>query len=161
VRDRLTELLPLLLVGLVLLAFQLTRTSGIELPELPFLAVGGEATPTPTPIAVSAQAPRQPATVPVPKPAVCTLAQPRFAGGIAALKASLGTAMGDPLECERVVDGSGDTQQKTTTGLAYYRKAINVAAFTTGWDHWGLVDRGVVHWVGASIDPPSDAALLP
>jgi hypothetical protein len=159
----LTELLPLLLVGLVLLAFQFTRSSGAELPnlpDLPFLAIA-EATPTPTAVAVVAQAPRQPATVPVPQPGVCTLAQPRFAGGIAALKSLLGATMGEPLECERVVDGGGDTQQKTTTGLAYYRKAINVAAFTTGWDHWGLVDRGVVHWAGDSVDPPADAALVP
>ena len=37
----------------------------------------------------------------------------------------------------------GDTQQKTTTGLAYYRKGLNMACFTTGWDHWGLIDRGL------------------
>ena len=162
-RDRLTELLPLLLVGLVLLAFQLTRSSGAELPipDLPFLAV---ADPTSTPVASSVPTPvsaRQPATVPAPRPGICTLTQPRFAGGIATLKAALGAAMGEPLECERVVDATGDTQQKTSTGLAYYRKALNVAAFTTGWDHWALADRGVVHWAGDSVDPPPDAAPLP
>ena len=61
----------------------------------------------------------------------------------------------------RAVNGSGDTQQKTTTGLAYYRKALNVACFTTGWDHWGLEERGVVHWAGDAVDPPGDATLLP
>jgi hypothetical protein len=92
--------------------------------------------------------------------AVCSLAQPRFMGGIAALKASLGRTMGDPLECERVVNNDGDTQQKTTTGLAYYRKQLNTACFTTGWEHWGLVDKGLVHWAGSPVDPPSDAAIV-
>jgi hypothetical protein len=79
---------------------------------------------------------------------------------MAALKAMLGAAMGEALECERVVNDQGDTQQKTTTGLAYYRKALNVACFTTGWDHWGLMAHGVVHWAGDAVDPPPDAALL-
>lgn len=163
VRDRLTELLPLLLVGLVLLAFQFTRSTGVDvpLPELPFFALPD---PTATPVVSAVPTPvsaRQPAAVPAPQPGVCTLAEPRFAGGIATLRARLGAAMGDPLECERVVDANGDTQQKTSTGLAYYRKALNLACFTTGWDHWGLIERGVVHWTGDAIEPPPDAALLP
>ena len=163
-RDRLTELLPLLLVGLVLLAFQVTRSSGAELPlpDLPFLAVpDATSTPAVAGVSVTPTPVRQPATAPVPRPGVCTQIEPRFTGGIATLRAALGAAMGDPLECERVVDDNGDTQQKTTSGLAYYRKSINVAAFTTGWDHWGLVERGVVHWAGESVDPPPEAAVLP
>ncbi len=157
------EFLPLLLVGLVLLAFQFTRTSGAEFPELPFLPLP-EPTPTTTPLVAGRQptvAPGRSATTSVAQPAICTQAQPRFQGGIATLKSWLGAEMGEPLECERAVDGSGDTQQRTSTGLAYYRKALNVAAFTTGWDHWGLVDRGVVHWAGQAVDPPGDAAVLP
>lgn len=69
--------------------------------------------------------------------------------------------MGDPIDCEHVVDSAGNTQQRTTTGLAYYRKALNVTCFTTGWDHWGLVARGVVHWTGDAVDPPADAKVLP
>jgi hypothetical protein len=80
--------------------------------------------------------------------------------GIASLKGILGTIMGDPLECERVVNSDGDTQQKTTTGLAYYRKQFNSACFTTGWEHWGLVDRGLVRWAGPTIDPPADAVVM-
>jgi hypothetical protein len=68
--------------------------------------------------------------------------------------------MGDPLECERVVNNDGDTQQKTTTGLAYYRKLLNAACFTNGWEHWSLVDKGVVHWAGPTVDPPADAAIV-
>lgn len=163
-RDRLTEFLPLLLVGLVLLAFQFTRSNGADLPLPDFASLAfGEATarPTPTPIAVSTQTPRrQTASAPPPDGAGCTGTRPRFQGGIATLKSTLGATMGDPIECERVVSADGDTQQQTTTGLAYYRKRLNAAAFTTGWDHWGLVERGVVHWASDAVDPPPDAALL-
>ncbi len=167
VRDRLTEFIPLMLVGLVLLTVYVARSLQHDLPEIPDLpdlpfVTGADPTPSPARVAPAnvAAAPvaaRQPATVPAPQPGVCT---PRFQGGIALLKASLGAAMGEALECERVVDDRGDTQQKTTTGLAYYRKTLNVACFTTGWDHWALVERGVVHWVGEAVDPPPDAAVL-
>jgi hypothetical protein len=74
------------------------------------------------------------------------------------LKSALGAAMGEPQECEHPVDDQGDTQQKTSTGLAYYRQQLNVACFTTGWDHWALTDRGLVTWTGESVDPPPDAS---
>ena len=61
--------------------------------------------------------------------------------------------MGDALECERSIDAQGDTQQKTTTGLAYYLSQLNTACFTTGWDHWALTSQGVVEW--ASDDGPT------
>ena len=63
----------------------------------------------------------------------CTAALPRFVHGVATLKAVVGTDMGEPLECERVTDAAGDTEQRTTTGLAYYRAASNTVAFTNGW----------------------------
>src|SRR6266852_2978881 len=78
--------------------------------------------------------------------AVCNAAQPHFSGGIAALKAVLGPSMGEPVECEHATSPRGDTQQKTTIGLAYYREHLNLACFTTGWDHWALVNGGLVHW---------------
>jgi len=68
--------------------------------------------------------------------------------------------MGEPIECERAVDNAGDTQQNTTTGLAYYRSQSNVPSFTTGWDHWGLREGSLVHWTGDSVDAPSDAVSI-
>jgi hypothetical protein len=68
--------------------------------------------------------------------------------------------MGEPLECERPVDDDGDTQQNTTTGLAYYRHQLNLACFTTGWDHWGLQAGQLVHWTGDAIDPSPEALSI-
>jgi hypothetical protein len=160
-RERLTELLPLVLVGVVLLVFQITRGS---LPSLHFLPLEDQplaaSTPTPhiaPPATVTPRA-RTPVASPIPASGSCTASRPSFVGGLAALKASLGASMGEPLECERAVDDQGDTQQSTTTGLAYYRSEVNVASFTTGWDHWALKDGGLVHWTGDSVDPPNDAS---
>jgi hypothetical protein len=156
-RDRLTELLPLLLVGLVLLVFQLSRTDPPMLRFQPF----GEPTPTAVPRqSISGTTVPALQAADLTQLAVCSMAYPRFMGGIAVLKAKLGRTMGDPLECERVVNNDGDTQQKTTTGLAYYRKLLNTACFTNGWEHWGLVDKGFVHWAGPTVDPPADAAIV-
>ena len=159
-RDRLVEFTPLLLVGVVLLAFQLTRGSS---PALLFQALP-EATPTPAVTVavggvVAQRTPRRPTSSTNP-PAVCNAAQPQFSGGMAALKAALGSSMGEPVECERATSPQGDTQQKTTVGLAYYRKNLNLACFTTGWDHWALVNGGLVHWTGDAVDPPVDAGLV-
>jgi hypothetical protein len=159
-RERLTELLPLVLVGIVLLVFQLTRDSRQVLNFLP-LQNPSLTAPAPTPQpgrpAIAAAKPT-PSPSPKPAPGGCTTARPTFVGGIASLKASLGASMGDPIECERPVDDQGDTQQNTTTGLAYYRSQLNMACFTTGWDHWGSRDGSLIHWTGDSIDPPADAA---
>ena len=65
--------------------------------------------------------------------------------------------MGEPLECERVIDAAGSTEQRTTTGLAYYRGATNTVAFTNGWDHWALTSEGPVHWTGQELEPPPGA----
>jgi hypothetical protein len=63
--------------------------------------------------------------------------------------------MGDPLECEHAVDAAGNTQQRTSTGLAYYRKVRNLPCFTTGYDHWALApDGSIIHWTGDAVDPP-------
>src|ERR1700730_7792594 len=116
-RDRLVEFIPLLLVGVVLFAFQLSRgdTQLFQFQSLP------ELTPTPV-VGVAAQSAPQPRTGPTLVVAVWNAAQPRFSGGVAALKAALGPSMGEPIECEYATNPQGDTQQKTTTGLAYYRK---------------------------------------
>ncbi len=156
-RDRLVELTPLLLVGVVLLAFQLTRGS---LPSFKFQALP-EATPTPLAAVAVGGVGAQPASRrQTSAPAVCNAAQPQFSGGIAALKAALGSSMGEPVECEHATSPQGDTQQKTTVGLAYYRENLNLACFTTGWDHWALVNGGLVHWTGDAVDPPGDAGLV-
>src|SRR3981081_3976998 len=118
-RERLTEFLPLLLAGVVLLLFQLSR-SGWSM--LPFTAAGA-ATPTPS-VEVAGARPIVVARRPTPMglvrqaqpESVCNAAQPRFTGGIAELNAVLGASMGDPLECEQLVNDRGDTHQKTTTG---------------------------------------------
>jgi hypothetical protein len=159
-RERLTEFWPLLLIGVLLVAFQLSRV-GVPLFQVwPFQ----DASPTPVLAAAMSPttAPKRPTPVrsATPAPPPCSPARPRFVGGLATLKSALGSSMGDPLECERSVDDQGDTQQKTGTGLAYYRRQLNAACFTTGWDHWGLTPRGVVHWTGDAVDPPSDAALV-
>lgn len=80
---------------------------------------------------------------------------PQFAFGLAALKSQLGATMGEPLECEHANSANGDTLQRTTTGLAYYRKATNTPSFTDGFRHWALTAGGLVTWTGTSVDPPS------
>ena len=62
---------------------------------------------------------------------------PYFALGFAALAQS-GVPMGSSLECEHANPANGDTLQKTSTGLAFYRKSTNTPTFTDGYNHWGL-----------------------
>jgi len=122
----------------------------LPLGQTPQVAV--EATPdAPTPTV--AARPLASSRAPVATNA-CTTAAPRFVHGTAALKAGIGAAMGEPVDCERVVDAAGDTEQRTTTGLAYYRAHSNIAAFTNGWDHWALTPEGIVHWTGDDLQPP-------
>jgi hypothetical protein len=109
---------------------------------------------TPTPTIAAGSLASSPAPVATN---ACTTAAPRFVHGTAALKAGIGAAMGEPLDCERVVDAAGDTEQRTTTGLAYYRVNNNIAAFTNGWDHWALTLDGIVHWTGDDLEPPPGA----
>jgi hypothetical protein len=164
-RERLTEFLPLLLVGVVLVVFQLSRV-GAPIFQVWPLQLQAETAPTPAAVEVAAPptvAPRRPTPITraTPGPATsCTASRPRFVGGLASLKTALGPNMGDSTECEHAVDNQGDTQQKTTTGLAYYRQQLNVACFTTGWDHWALTERGLVHWTGDAVDPPNDAIAI-
>ncbi len=85
--------------------------------------------------------------------------QPAFVFGIAALHDRLGTqTMGVPVECEHVNAENGDTIQKTTTGLAYYRPSINATMFTDGNLHWALVESQVWMWRGESVTPPQPTA---
>jgi hypothetical protein len=134
--------------------FRIALPVGLPIGPTPLAAV--EPTPSPPPATV-APSPRPASPVPSVAPSgTCTATSLRFVQGAAALKAGVGASMGEPLECERGVDEAGDTEQRTTTGLAYYRARSNIAAFTNGFDHWALMPTGVVHWTGDDVEPPAD-----
>ena len=98
----------------------------------------------------------QPAASEAPAAAYCSPGQaPAFALGLADLKRQLGEAMGTPVECEHVASASGDTVQRTTTGLAAYNRATNTVSFTDGWHHWALRPDGLVSWEGTEPNPPA------
>jgi hypothetical protein len=82
-----------------------------------------------------------------------------FRFGIGALQERLGSIMGSPLECEHVSPDSGDTIQRTTTGLAYFRPSTNMPVFTDGTVHYALADTRLVMWRGAAsmLPPPGPA----
>ena len=86
---------------------------------------------------------------------------PEFRFGLALLKAQLGPLMGEPVECEHPDLFRGDTLQRTSTGLAYYRPASNTPAFTNGYRHWAWTAEGLVAWEGAAIAPPAAAGGRP
>lgn len=98
-------------------------------------------------------------TAPFCRPGV----QPSFVFGFRALADAIGDTMGEPLECEHANPENGDTLQRTTTGLAFYRKATNTPTFTDGFRHWALTTAGLVFWTGLEVDPPAmtDLALQP
>jgi hypothetical protein len=92
---------------------------------------------------------------------ICDPVRPIFLYGFAELRVRIGDKMGQPLECERAIFPSGDTNQRTTTGLAYYRSGVNIPSFVNGLDHWALTEQGMVHWIGDVVDPPANAERSP
>jgi hypothetical protein len=123
------------------------------------------AIPTPIPTPTAAPAAAAPTVPPAPVVAAdpyCVPGQkPAFAFGFAALQERLGPVMGTPTSCEYGdPNGSGDTLQNTSAGLAFYRKSTNTPTFTTGFEHWAQTAGGLVYWTGDSIDPSPDARLL-
>ena len=88
----------------------------------------------------------------------------QFLFGIAQLHERLGPTMGVPLECEHVNAANGDTIQRTSTGLAYYRPSINLAIFTNGETHWTVANGQLLMWRNGSVTPPeptdAEAAYL-
>ena len=70
-----------------------------------------------------------------PSAETCTPGRPVFVHGAATLKATLGPTMGDPRVRARH-RASGDTEQRTTMGLVYYRRrrtrSRSPTASTTG-----------------------------
>ena len=130
-------------------------------PSLSFDQTSGAvAQPTPSSPTPSPAVARPSPTTTTAAGETCTAGLPRFVHGVAALKAVVGTDMGEPLECERVIDAAGDTEQRTTTGLAYYRTATSTVAFTNGWDHWALTGNSAVHWTGQELEPPPGAETV-
>jgi hypothetical protein len=93
----------------------------------------------------------------------CTAGQaPRFVFGFADLKAHIGEPMGSPVTCEfSDPNGTGDVHQRTTTGLAFWRKSTNTPTFTNGFEHWAITAVGSVTWTGSSIDPPAQVNAYP
>ncbi len=88
---------------------------------------------------------------------------PAFLAGFALLKGQLGDQMGDPLEFEHGDSSECDTQQLTTTGLAYWRCSTNLTSFVAlpeGLQHWASTPAGLLAWNGEDVDPPRDAALV-
>jgi hypothetical protein len=107
---------------------------------------------------------------PPPPPAPVAPAPPapatgdQFVLGFAQLKAALGPIMGDPTEAEHGNEDNCDTQQLTTTGLAYWRCSTNLvsfAAFPDGAMHWASAPpaQGLIEWSG-NADPPADALTI-
>jgi len=100
--------------------------------------------------------PAAPTDVPPASPAGSP--PPRFVLGFALLKAQVGTAMGDPVENEHGHPGDCDTQQQTTTGLAYWRCStgtLTFAAAPDGLHHWAWLGDHLVDWFGPSADVPA------
>jgi hypothetical protein len=85
-----------------------------------------------------------------------------YRSGFADLKAQIGARMGNPSSCEYPdPKGTGDTEQTTTSGLAFWRKSTNTPTFTNGFDHWALTSNGLLYWTGDSVDPPVVTAAVP
>lgn len=83
---------------------------------------------------------------------------PHYVFGFAQLHDQLGDWMGTALTCEFPdPNGTGDVHQRTSEGLAFWRKSTNTPTFTNGSEHWALSARGFVYWQGSSIDPPVSA----
>jgi hypothetical protein len=80
---------------------------------------------------------------------------PSYVAGFATLAGQLGSTMGTPTTCEYPDPaGTGDVEQNTTAGLAFWRKSTNTPTFTDGFHHWAHTPAGWVTWIGSSIDPP-------
>jgi hypothetical protein len=72
----------------------------------------------------------------------------------AALHGSIGDTFGQPVECPRIDASTGDTVQRTSTGLAIYRAHSRLPTFTDGYHRWAIGPGGVITWQGDALDPP-------
>ncbi|MBV9325640.1 MAG: hypothetical protein JO352_17860 [Chloroflexi bacterium] len=90
-----------------------------------------------------------------PAAGFCGIAEtPHFDAVLAELADELGDVMGEPVECAHANPDNGDLLQRTTTGLAYYRAALEIPVFTDGAEHWALTDTGIDDWTSIDVDPP-------
>ena len=111
-------------------------------------------------ILLSAAAPA-PASFAEQAPGCAPGESPTYVFGFASLHDKLGGVMGAPTTCEYAdPNGTGDTEQNTVNGLAFWRKSTNTPTFTDGSSHWALTARGDLMWVGSDIDPPADAVVV-
>jgi peptidoglycan/xylan/chitin deacetylase (PgdA/CDA1 family) len=62
------------------------------------------------------------------------------------LRADIGEAMGQPLDCEHALDAAGDTIQPTSTGTAWYTRYNSTSIFTDGYQRWVLDPTGLRYW---------------
>ncbi len=85
---------------------------------------------------------------------------PAFEHGLRWLQLVTGEVMGAPAECVHYDGQTGDALQRTTTGLAYWRKSTNTPVFTDGWRHWAWTSNGLAQWVGGFVDQPGAAAVV-
>jgi peptidoglycan/xylan/chitin deacetylase (PgdA/CDA1 family) len=70
-----------------------------------------------------------------------------FGPHLIGLRADIGDAMGQPLDCEQpILDSAGDTIQSTSTGTAWYLSGNNGAIFTDGYQRWELDSTGLTYW---------------
>jgi hypothetical protein len=72
----------------------------------------------------------------------------------AELRLAIGDTFGRPLECPHIDPSTGDTLQRTSTGLAIYRVRSATPTFTDGYHRWALAQSGLVTWQGEALDPP-------
>jgi hypothetical protein len=83
----------------------------------------------------------------------------------AGLSAQVGAAMGTPIECAHTDRDTGNEVQQTTTGVAVYQAAQNLATFTNGRDFWRLGPDGLAWWngwhgrAGPEAPPGAEAAI--
>jgi hypothetical protein len=106
------------------------------------------ATPGPA-VARGAAEARGPAEAPSCAPGQISPSQ-LFSG----LRDAIGETFGQPLECPHVDPSTGDTLQRTSTGLAIYRSRSHIPTFTDGYHRWAKDARGVIAWEGHVLDPP-------
>jgi hypothetical protein len=69
------------------------------------------------------------------------------------LRADVGDAMGQPLDCEHLLDPAGDTIQATSTGTAFYTLTSHAAVFTDGYHRWELDPTGLNYWANPEAVP--------
>jgi hypothetical protein len=104
-----------------------------------------------------------PAAEPVTSVVLPPASGPQFVLGFEFLKAEMGPIMGDAVELEHGNPDNCDTQQLTTTGLAYWRCSTNMmsfVAFPDGLIHWAWMPPGLFEWAGPDVDPPEGTPIV-